>query len=73
MIVHVVLKGLRNEKLKSEILQITYLNMEKMMATCAKYESAERTLEEFAKGEEEVSGVTKRGKGRKGKREIHEG
>lgn len=59
MTVHIVIKGIKNEKLKSELLQGTEINMESLAIACAKYESAERTLEAFGRKEEEVSAVTR--------------
>lgn len=43
--VHVVVKGLWNEKLKTELLQIEILNEDKLVATFAKCELMERTME----------------------------
>jgi hypothetical protein len=58
MTIHVIIKGLRNEKLKSELLQIADIDMGRLTVICAKYESAERTLVEFGRREEiEVAGV----------------
>ena len=45
--VHVVIKGLRDEQLKSELLKIAEIGMRDVMAQCARYESAERTLGEL--------------------------
>jgi len=52
MAVHVVINGVKGEKLKTELLQIPDINLEKLTATCAKFEPAEKTLEELGKREE---------------------
>lgn len=62
MVVHVVIKGLRDEKLKTELLQQSEVNLYVLTNICAKYESAERTLEELGRRNMrgEVSGVCER-------------
>ena len=59
MPVHVVLKGLVNEELKGELLRKEKLKMTDVMAICARFEAAERTVREFgSKGRrEEVSAI----------------
>ena len=49
MAIYVVINGVQEEKLMSELLQIFDINMDRLMTTCAKYESAERTIEELDK------------------------
>lgn len=55
---HNVLKGLHDEKWKTELLQVGDINMAKLTTTCAKYDSVESTLDEFGRGDVEVSAAT---------------
>lgn len=49
MAIHVIINGLSEEKLKTELLQQPEIDMAKLTTTCAKFESAGRTLEELKK------------------------
>ena len=49
MAIHVVINRVKKEKLMSELLQVSDINMDRLMTTCTKYVSAERTIEELNK------------------------
>ena len=60
--IHIMINGMEDEKLKSELLYIGDSNVTKLTSTSAKYESAGRTIEELKskKRTEKVAGFNSR-------------
>ena len=57
LIVHVIINGVSDEKLKSAILQMEVLNLEKAKEKCTQFETAERTMGTLRGNEEEEVGA----------------
>ena len=45
--IHMIIKGMREEKLKTEMLRMADITMNDLVAACAKFEAAERTVVAF--------------------------
>lgn len=54
LIVQVVIKGMRNERLQNELLVCAELDLDRLRTTCTRFESADRTAEELAQNRDMV-------------------
>ena len=58
--IHIMINGMEDEKLKTDLLQISDINLGKLTSACAQHESAGRTMEELKSKRrvEEIGGAS---------------